>query len=156
LIFRYIIGLEEGNIMLLYKKKWLEYNILLVSLVATLGSLYFSEVRGYVPCELCWYQRIFMYPIVAISVVGILRKDIYFWKYVLPFSFIGMFISSYHVYIQAVTEDTSGGICKGGVSCSVKYLNVFGFADIPFFALLAFLIINSLILVKIVKNKKTS
>lgn len=138
------------------KNLWMEYSILLVSLVATSGSLYYSEIVGFIPCELCWYQRILMYPIVAISLVGIIKKDREFWKYILPLSLIGMCVSAYHVYIQTFLSEEGVEACSGAVPCTVKYLNVFGFADIPFFCLIAFIIINALILTKIKFGKNNA
>ena len=86
--------------MKLTLNKTLIYFAFLQSIVATLGSLYFSEVMKLVPCTLCWYQRICMYPLVAILGVSIWekKKDIY--KYVLPLSIVGLFITLYHNLLQ--------------------------------------------------------
>ena len=72
---------------------WLQYGAYLAlvpALVALLGSLYYSEIAGFVPCTLCWYQRILMYPLTLISLVGIIKQDEYLPNYVLPFSVIGI------------------------------------------------------------------
>ena len=82
---------------------WQQYGPYLAfgtALTAMLGSLYYSEVAGFVPCTLCWYQRILMYPLSLIVLVGILKQDGNLPDYVLPFSIIGMGVSAYHYLIQ--------------------------------------------------------
>ena len=63
---------------------------------ATLGSLYLSEILKFVPCTLCWYQRILMYPLAIILLVGLLRRDKGVFLYALPFSIMGIGVSTYH------------------------------------------------------------
>ncbi len=63
------------------------------SIIATLGSLYYSEILHFTPCVLCWYQRILLYPLVLIIAVGILRKDKGLYQYVLPMSILGLLIA---------------------------------------------------------------
>ena len=116
------------------------YMVLVVALVATLGSLYFSEVRNFEPCRYCWFQRIAMYPITIMALVGIIKQDEYLPNYVLPFSLIGMCISIYHILIQnGIVVESTG--CTS-VLCSLKYINWLGFISIPVLAGTAFLIIN--------------
>lgn len=118
------------------------YLALLVALAATLGSLYYSEVLGFIPCTYCWYQRILMYPLVLIILVGIIKQDEYLPSYVLPLSLIGLGFSLYHVLIQnGLLPYVSA--CAG-VSCSVKYVNFLGFISIPVMALTAFVLISGL------------
>ena len=110
------------------------------ALVAMLGSLYFSEVAHFIPCTLCWYQRILMYPLVLITLIGILKQDEYLPSYVLPFSMIGLGVSLYHYLIQlGILGDTAS--CSG-VACSVRYVNYLGFITIPLMALTAFVVIT--------------
>jgi disulfide bond formation protein DsbB len=116
-----------------------------VALTATLGSLYFSEIEGYAPCNLCWYQRILMYPLVIFLGIASVRKD---WKqtiYVLPMSILGFCISSYHYATQKTTwfDGTQSKVC-GLVPCDTIYINWFGFVTIPFLAGIAFAIITIL------------
>jgi disulfide bond formation protein DsbB len=113
------------------------------ALVAMLGSLYYSEIVGYVPCTLCWYQRILMYPLVAITFVSILRADRGLPAYVLPFSISGIGLSTYHYLIQLGVIEHSG-VCSVGVPCSGRYVNYAGFVTIPLMALAAFTIITAL------------
>lgn len=124
------------------KKIWVLYFAWLVSVIATLGSLYFSEIRGFIPCDLCWFQRIFMYPLVVILGIGTFQSDISVKKFVLPLSILGGIISFFHYLEQKVPG--FGGIkpCVSGVPCSSEYINWFGFITIPFLALIAFTLIT--------------
>lgn len=112
-----------------------------VAWAAMLGSLYYSEIRGFVPCELCWYQRILMYPLALVIVIGALRRDEYLPGYVLPFSVIGMGVSTYHYLIQlGVFGQTDA--CTVGAPCNLRYVDYGGFVTIPFMALTAFVLIT--------------
>jgi disulfide bond formation protein DsbB len=126
--------------------RWREipiYVAWLQALVATLGSLFFSEVMGFVPCALCWYQRIAMYPLVIVLTVGILLRDTRLRYYALPFSFIGIGIALYHnlLYFGIIAEDTFG-TCTAGVSCTTRWFEWFDFISIPQLALIAFSVIT--------------
>ncbi len=116
-----------------------------VALVATAGSLYYSEVAGFIPCRLCWYQRILMYPLVAVALVGALRRDDYLPTYVLPLSLLGMGVSFYHVLMERgiVAASTT---CSVDVPCNIIYVNYLGFITIPFMALVAFALISLVML----------
>jgi len=125
---------------------WQEYGAYLafgVALVATLGSLYYSEIAGFVPCTLCWYQRILMYPITLITLVGIIRRDAGLPAYVLPLSILGIGVSTYHRLIELqIIEHT--GVCSEGVPCDLIWVNYFGFVTIPVLALTAFVLITAI------------
>jgi disulfide bond formation protein DsbB len=110
---------------------------LLAASVATAGSLFFSEVLGWVPCTLCWYQRILMYPLTIVLLVGLLRRERKLYQYVLPFTLIGASISTYHYLLQK-TDWFPPPPCSAGVPCTVDYINLWGFVTIPFLALTAF------------------
>ena len=112
----------------------------LVAWTAMLGSLYFSEVRHFIPCEWCWRQRILMYPLVLITAVGLWRRDELLPYYTLTFSGLGMLASTYHYLLQK-TSWFGTGACQAGVACSTTYINWFGFITIPFLALIAFMLI---------------
>jgi hypothetical protein len=123
---------------------WLDYGPYLAfgtALVAMLGSLYYSEVAGFVPCTLCWYQRILMYPLTVILLVGILRHDPTVTVYVLPLSVIGIGMSTYHYLLQLGVIAHSGA-CRVGVPCGLRYVNYLGFVTIPLMALTAFVLIS--------------
>lgn len=116
----------------------------LVALTATLGSLYFSEIREFVPCELCWIQRIFMYPLTIILGISVFTEDRAVRKYVLPLTIIGGIVSLYHYLVQKVPGFAEIQPCAQGVPCSGQYINWFGFITIPFLALTAFTLITIL------------
>lgn len=121
-----------------------------VSFIATLGSLYFSEVRGFVPCTLCWYQRILMYPIVLIAGVALFQKNARIALTTAIFSIVGGSISLYHYGIQKLQFLQDSAPACGDISCTGSYINVFGFITIPFLALIAFtlIFITSLFMMK--------
>jgi len=104
--------------------------------IATTGSLFLSEVMNYIPCDLCWYQRIFMYPLTIILGVAVLRGDYHQSKNSLYLSAIGGTISLYHYLIQ-MFPITNVDSC-GRIPCNVDYLNWFGFITIPLLAHIAF------------------
>lgn len=127
-----------------------------VSFVATLGSLYFSEVRGYEPCTLCWYQRILMYPIVIISGVALFQKNARIALTTAVFAVVGGSISLYHYGIQKLSFLGETAPTCGNVSCTGQYINYLGFITIPFLALAAFslILITSLFMMKWQKEQK--
>lgn len=134
---------EKGN---QFFQEYLLYFAWVVSIIATLGSLYFSEIKGYVPCEYCWYQRILMYPLTIILGIAAFKNDKRIKSYVLPLTIIGGSISLYHYLIQKVPGLSPIKACVYGVPCNVQYINWFGFITIPFLALTAFVIITVLLL----------
>lgn len=117
------------------------------SLIAMLGSLYFSEIAKYPPCVLCWYQRIAMYPLVAIFAVGILRKDKGVNFYAWPLIVVGWVIAFYHNLLYYNILPEAAAPCIQGVSCTTKFIEWFGFVTIPFLSLLAFTFIGGCMLV---------
>lgn len=127
-------------------QKLITKNILYVAwiqaLAAMLGSLYYSEIKNYTPCSLCWYQRILMYPLVLIIAVGILRKDKNLPFYVLPLSILGWFIALYHILLQKGILPEAIAPCTIGASCLTKYTGYFGFITIPVMSFTAFTVIN--------------
>jgi disulfide bond formation protein DsbB len=126
-----------------------------VAAIATAGSLYFSDVAGFVPCLLCWYQRIAMYPLVLILGVGWVRGDAGVWRYALPPAGLGLAIATYHRVLQErpALELVPCGV---GPPCSGRYLNAFGFITIPTMAGAAFLLLVLLMLTLRVLEKHTT
>ncbi len=127
------------------KKNLLQFS-LVIALTSTLGSLYFSEILKLPPCLLCWYQRIFMYPLVVIFAVGIWKKDKNITYFALPLSIIGLIIAAYHnlLYYKIIPESLAP--CTLGISCTTKQIEWIGFITIPFLSLLAFIAITLLVL----------
>lgn len=126
----------------------------LIAVLAMGGSLYFSDIKGYVPCLLCWYQRILMYPLVLILGVAAYRQEKSALWYSLPLSFIGIGVAGYHYLDQKIPSFGFAGTCKVGVPCNHAYINWAGFITIPFLSLLAFILITVLLLM--VASKRQS
>ena len=109
------------------------------------GSLYYSEVFGLIPCVLCWYQRIAMYPLVLVLGVALVVRDGRVWRYGLPLSVVGLVIAAYHVLIQ-FQPALDAGTCTAAAPCTARYVAVYGFISIPVMAGSGFLLITSLLL----------
>ena len=112
-----------------------------VSIIATFGSLYFSEIRQYEPCTLCWYQRIIMYPFTVILGIAVIKKDFQISFYSMILSAIGILTSAYHYALQKLSFLADTAPSCGRVPCTGQYINWLGFISIPFLALIAFIII---------------
>ena len=125
----------------------------ITALFAVAGSLYFSEIRYFPPCVLCWYQRICMYPLVAILAVGILRRDSNVAYYVLPLSLAGLAISIYHnlLYYNIIPE--SAAPCVAGISCTTVYIEWFGFITIPLLSLAGFAFLSGLMFIALKRKE---
>ncbi|MFP5297831.1 MAG: disulfide oxidoreductase [Actinomycetota bacterium] len=117
-----------------------------IALTATLGSLYYSEVAGFTPCKLCWYQRIAMYPLVVVLGIAAVKFDHRIRRYVLPIVSIGALISSYHYLLERFPSWESGASCDPVAPCSVTWVWEFHFISIPFMALSGFAAIGALLL----------
>jgi disulfide bond formation protein DsbB len=126
----------------LFIKKYGLYLAWVMSLIAILGSLYLSEILGYIPCKLCWIQRIFMYPLGIILGIAAYQNDKNAVKYALPLSVIGGGVSIFHYLIQKMPGLSEIVPCTAGVPCQVDYLNWFGVITIPLLAFIAFAIIS--------------
>lgn len=111
-----------------------------VAATAMAGSLYYSESANFTPCLYCWYQRICMYPLVAITAVGMLRKDRQWAWYALPLSVVGLGISIYHYQLQLFPDQ--GTSCDASAPCTAQWVDNFGFMSIPFMAGAGFLAIT--------------
>lgn len=113
----------------------LPYLAWIIALLATVGSLFFSEVMDLPPCVLCWYQRIAMYPLVLIIGVGIIIRDRRMKYYALPLSLIGLAISIYHnlLYYGLIPESITP--CTEGVPCNAVQIEWLGFITIPLMGL---------------------
>ncbi|MGE7766071.1 disulfide oxidoreductase [Peribacillus sp. NPDC096540] len=110
----------------------------IISIIATSGSLYFSEVLHYVPCTFCWYQRILMYPLVLLLGRAFYDQELKIYRYILPLSILGMLVSGYHYSLQKIPALQQFEMCQSGVPCSGEYINWLGFITIPFLAFTAF------------------
>ncbi len=118
----------------------------IIALLAVIGSLYFSEIKGFAPCVLCWFQRIAIYPLVVLIPVGIIKKDPRIADYVLSLTIVGTLISIYQnlLYYKILPESISP--CSAGVSCTTKYVEYFGFLTIPLLSLITLITITVLMI----------
>lgn len=117
----------------------------LVATSATLGSLFFSEVMELSPCSLCWYQRVFMMPLVLVLFMGLFPFDLKVVRYALPLSAAGTLLAIYHILLQAGVIPESAAPCRQGVSCADVDLLVFGLFSIPVLSFLAFGAVSALL-----------
>lgn len=132
---------------------------LLVAAVATAGSLYFSEVAHYIPCRLCWFQRVAMYPITVIALVGLIRRDRGARWYVLPLAAIGLVISGYHYLIEWMPSLDTGSCALFGPSCTDIWFRSFGFVTLAFMALCGFafiIVVNTITFPALAQANPTS
>ncbi|WP_455207453.1 disulfide bond formation protein B [Kaarinaea lacus] len=123
----------------------------ILATVATLGSLFFSEVMGLKPCILCWYQRIFMYPLVVILLAGMFPLDKNVVRYALPLAAIGWLFAVYHYLLYSGYIPESLQPCDQDASCAEVNLELFGFITIPMLSILSYTVI--IVLLVMFRNK---
>jgi Disulfide bond formation protein DsbB len=126
----------------------------LVATVATVGSLYYSEVANFVPCRLCWYQRICMYPLAVILLVGLLRRDRGVRWYAAPFVVVGAPLALYHWLVERVAWFAEGTSCSAEAPCSVPWFEELGYVTLAFMSMSAFLLIGTLLIVDGVSERR--
>jgi len=119
----------------------------MIASVSALGSLFFSEIMEFPPCAMCWYQRIFMFPLVFIFLTGLFPFDKKIFKYALPLALTGWGFAFYHTLLYSGFIPESLKPCSQGVSCSETYLDLFGFLTIPMLSLMSFSMIIGLLFV---------
>jgi disulfide bond formation protein DsbB len=116
-----------------------------VALVATAGSLFFSEYSDFVPCRLCWFQRIAMYPLVVVLLVAAVRRDFRAGPlYAMAMPIVGGAISVWHIYIE-INPEAESASCRVGSPCSLKWIEELGYITLPVLALTAFSAILALL-----------
>ena len=125
----------------------------IVALVTMLGSLYYSEHAGYLPCELCWYQRILMYPLVIVLGVGWLRRDRKVWMTAAPFVVIGAPLSLYHWLVERVPSFAESSSCSIVAPCTAPYFEKLGFVTLAWMCLSSFLLIGTLLVLSVVAQR---
>jgi disulfide bond formation protein DsbB len=115
---------------------WLAF---LVSAVATGGSLFFSEIAHFVPCELCWFQRICMYPLSIVTLLAALANDHRVARYLLPLPIVGAGVSVYHLLVEnRVVSESQACVISAPGGCTIKWIDEFGYVTIPTLALTGF------------------
>ena len=120
---------------------------LVIASVSTAGSLYYSEVAGYPPCEMCWYQRICMYALVPVLAVALARRDRGGAWYGLPLALAGLGLSVYHYQLQLFPDQ--GSTCDVAAPCTYQWVDSFGFVSIPFMAGTGFIGVAGLLLLSL-------
>jgi disulfide bond formation protein DsbB len=108
-----------------------------IALVTMSGSLYYSRIEHYIPCELCWYQRICIYPFAVILGIAAVRRDAAIRIYAVPVLAIGAVVAAYHSWIQAYPPSNGTSFCTADAPCTLRYVWEFGFVSLPFMALSA-------------------
>jgi disulfide bond formation protein DsbB len=132
-------GAHQLRAFLLSRGPWLTFGI---AAIATIGSLYYSDVAHFTPCEMCWFQRIFMYPQTVVLFVAALRRDAQAWRYSVPLAVIGLLFSAYHYQLELFPNQPS--VCSTTIPCSVRFVEVYGFVSIAFMAGAGFISILAL------------
>lgn len=128
---------------------------LIVALTSTLGSLFYSEIAGYHPCKLCWFERIFMYPQVILFAVALWKKDKNAIYYSFPLSILGLLLSGYHYLLQrGVAPELNCDAVGYSPSCAKVFVMEFGYITIPLEAFTGFLLILSLLILS--RNTRSS
>jgi disulfide bond formation protein DsbB len=118
---------------------WLAF---VVSAGATGGSLFYSEIAGFVPCELCWYQRICMYPLTVLTLLPAIANDYRIARYLLPLPVIGAGLAGYQILIEEdVVGEPHACLASAAGGCATKWVDTFGYLTIPVLALTAFLLV---------------
>ena len=147
LVFRRI---EICKKFLLFTKNFTYIGIFILASAGIIGSLVYSEFIGFEPCVLCWWQRVFLYPIAVILFVALIKKERVVTDYVLSLAIPGGLVALYHSILQVT--GSSSIFCNGAVSdCSIVYFKYFGFVTLPFMAFSLFALITAFLLVDKVK-----
>lgn len=126
----------------------------LTATLATLGALFMSEIMALAPCVLCWYQRIFMFPLVVILALGLFPFDPKVVRYALPLAVIGLAIAAFHVLLVWGIVPETLAPCRQGIPCKTVQIEWFGFVTIPLLSFLAFLTVNALLLASSMRSPK--
>ena len=134
------------------KQNWLLIFICwLIAMSALFGSLFFSEVMGLKPCVLCWWQRIFIYPLAILFLVGLLSNKLLMEKsivqYTLPLAVIGLGFAIYHYLLYKGFIPESLQPCNKELSCAEINLELMGFITIPMLSIMAYSAIIVLLLI---------
>ena len=117
-----------------------------VALIASFSALFIGEVMGQAPCNLCWFQRVFMFPLVIILPIALLRDEKTVWAYALPLAILGSIIAIFHtlIYTRVVPEGIKP--CRQGPSCTNADMTIFGTFPLPLLSLVAFTAVTVLLL----------
>ena len=136
--------LVEARELLFGGELWIAWAL---AAIATGGSLFFSEYSNFLPCRLCWFQRIAMYPMAIVLLGTAIRRDIRgAVLYALPLPVLGAVVSGYHIYIEHHPEaETQGCLASAPGGCATRWIEKFGYITIPVLAITAFAAIATLL-----------
>ncbi len=126
----------------------------LVAATATLGALFMSEIMGFAPCVLCWWQRIFMFPLVLILALGLFPFDAKVLRYALPLAAAGLLVAGFHVLLTIGVIPETLAPCRDGIPCKALQIEWFGFVTIPLLSFFAFLVLTLLLITAHLKSSK--
>ncbi len=145
---------EFRNWLFAFVNKYIIELLFLLSSIATLGSLTYSNIVGFPPCELCWIQRIFMFPQPILALVALGKRDKNLVNYLFPLSIIGGVVALYHSLANLGIGSGLLGCTAVGGECARLYVLKYGYITIPFMSLTIFvyLITLSIIYYKSRKN----
>jgi disulfide bond formation protein DsbB len=136
----WLAGLREvGDVLRRTLEGYELWLVFLVASVATGGSLFFSEIAGFIPCELCWFQRICMYPLAIVALLAALANERRVARYLLPLPLVGAGVSVYHLLVEnGVVEQARACLISAPGGCATKWIEEFGYVTIPVLALTGF------------------
>ena len=135
--------------------RWaLVFGAWLIAALGTLGALFMSEIMGFEPCVLCWWQRIFMFPLVLILALGLFPFDPKVVRYALPLALIGLLVAGFHVLLTMDIIPETLAPCRQGIPCKTIQIEWFGFVTIPLLSFLSFLTLNGLLLASAIRSSK--
>ena len=117
----------------------------IIALISTLAALFIGEVMGEAPCNLCWFQRAFMFPLAVMLAVSCYVSDATVWRYGLPIAALGWLVALYHTLLYAGIIPAELAPCGEGPSCSSAAMLIFGSVPIPLLSLGAFTMITALL-----------
>jgi disulfide bond formation protein DsbB len=132
----------------------LVFSAWLVAAMATLGALFMSEIMGFAPCVLCWWQRIFMFPLVLVLALGLFPFDPKVLRYALPLATMGLLVAGFHVLLTMGIVPETLAPCRDGVPCKTLQIEWFGFVTIPLLSFFAFLVLNLLLVTAHLKTSQ--
>lgn len=125
---------------------WPLYAAWLIALLATLGALFVGEVLGQMPCTLCWYQRIAMFPLALVLGVACLGGDARVGRYALPLCLVGAAVALWHSLLYAgVVEEALVPCSRTGPSCTDEAMLVVAGLPLPYLSLASFVAIAALL-----------
>lgn len=146
-----ILNRKKNKVSSFFARNGIRFSFF-VALAATAGSLFYSGYAGFVPCSLCWFQRIFMYPEVILLGLAWLKNEKHIIDYSLTLSIIGWLISAYHNYI--IYKGLHSIVCTISEPCTVNYVLEYGYITIPMMALTAFSLIILFLIFQKYENKQ--